>query len=325
MHDSDPRQSAENGQQSPVVTEAQTGEVGEQAVVVTETDRRIEMHKLTGVGPMYRQIADDLRQKIESGKLGHGDQLPTELELREGYEASRNTVRDAVKWLIGRGLVETRPGQGTFVVQKIDPFVTSLGSTGSGVGEGTAYYASQVEAERRKATVSAPRIEVKPGTEAAELHVAENETVVSRHQQRYIDGTPWSLQTSFYPMSFVNRGAVNLIQAVDMPDGVVKYLTKVLGIKEIRWRDTITVRAPDATEAAFFQLPDDGRVAVVEIRKTAFGASGEPLRLTVTTYPADRNKFLIDVGDVPAADGLAAPLNEANAPASGSSGQERQG
>jgi DNA-binding GntR family transcriptional regulator len=68
--------------------------------------------------PMYRQIAEDLRQKIESGELGHGDQLPTELELRERYEASRNTVRDAVKWLTTRGLVETRPGQGTFVVDR---------------------------------------------------------------------------------------------------------------------------------------------------------------------------------------------------------------
>lgn len=33
--------------------------------------------------PMYRQIAQDLLQKIESGELGRGDRLPTELELRE--------------------------------------------------------------------------------------------------------------------------------------------------------------------------------------------------------------------------------------------------
>jgi DNA-binding GntR family transcriptional regulator len=51
--------------------------------------------------PMYRQIAEDLRE----------------------HDASRNTVRDAVKWLTSLGLVETRPGQGTFVVDDIDPFV----------------------------------------------------------------------------------------------------------------------------------------------------------------------------------------------------------
>src|ERR1700735_2014379 len=97
---------------------------------------------------MYRQIAEDLRQKIESGHLGHGKQLPTALELREQYNhASPNTVRDAVKWLITRGLVETRPGQGTFVVEKIDPFVTTL--TGEPDEGDTVSYLSQVKSRRR--------------------------------------------------------------------------------------------------------------------------------------------------------------------------------
>jgi GntR family transcriptional regulator len=59
--------------------------------------------------PMYRQIAEDLRGRIESGELAPGRQLPTELELRESYSASRNTVRDAIKWLTSLGLVTTRP------------------------------------------------------------------------------------------------------------------------------------------------------------------------------------------------------------------------
>ena len=76
--------------------------------------------------PMYRQIAEQLREQIESGVLKPGQQLRTELELRELHGASRNTVRDAIKWLTTLGLVETRPGQGTFVVRKIDPFITTL-------------------------------------------------------------------------------------------------------------------------------------------------------------------------------------------------------
>jgi GntR family transcriptional regulator len=76
--------------------------------------------------PMYRQIAEDLRGKIERGKIAQGAQLPTEIELMEQYDASRNTVRDAIKLLTARDLVETRPGQGTFVVEKINPFVTTL-------------------------------------------------------------------------------------------------------------------------------------------------------------------------------------------------------
>src|SRR5260370_2387457 len=76
--------------------------------------------------PLYRQIADDLRIKIESGDLAQGSQLATEVELRDQYNASRNTVRDAIKWLTTLGLVEPRPGQGTFVVEKMQPFVTTL-------------------------------------------------------------------------------------------------------------------------------------------------------------------------------------------------------
>src|ERR1700694_3603497 len=120
--------------------------------------------------PMYRQIADDLRLQIEEGSLPPGHQLRTELELREKYNASRNTVRDAVKWLITRGLVETRPGQGTFVVEKIYPFVTTLTDdpeTGLGGGEGVVYIA-EVEAGRRRPAISDPRVEM----QQADLTVA---------------------------------------------------------------------------------------------------------------------------------------------------------
>jgi GntR family transcriptional regulator len=256
--------------------------------------------------PMYKQIAEDLRRQIESGDLPRGSQLPTELELREKYDASRNTVRDAVKWLITRGLVETRPGQGTFVVNKIIPFVTTLTGdpqTGFGGGEDDIYdlYDMEVKAERREPQASAPRVEIQQanGALANELQVEEKSAIVSRHQQRLIDETPWSLQTSFYPMSFVERGALRLIQATDIEQGTVAYLAETLQIQQAGWRDMITVRTPDKTETDFFGLPDDGRVSVIETRRTAFDEHGTPVRLTVSVYPADRNQFAVDVGRVP--------------------------
>ena len=252
--------------------------------------------------PMYRQIAKDLRQKIESGELGHGTQLPTELELREQYDASRNTVRDAIKLLITHGLVVSRPGQGTFVVEQIDPFVIVVKpETGFGLGEGAAY-ASDVAAVSRRPTVSDPPVEVQQATGviARELQLADGSLVVSRHQQRFIDDTPWSLQTSFYPMSLVEQGATSIVQALDIPNGVISYLAEVLGIKQVGWRDKITVRTPDPNEASFFRLADDGRIAVFETFRTSFDESGRPLRVTITVYPADRNQFVVNVGDVPA-------------------------
>jgi GntR family transcriptional regulator len=266
--------------------------------------------------PMYRKIAEDLRHQIEVGELPPGAQLRTELELREKYEASRNTVRDAIKWLITRGLVETRPGQGTFVPRKVTPFITTLtGDPKSGFpegdpykpsrrtegGEGEPYYAKEVIAWRREPTASDLKVEIQVASShlAPELELQAGATVISRNQQRSIDGTPWSLQTSFYPMAFVEDGAADLIKPEDIPSGTVEYLRKRLGIKQVGWRDVVTVRAPDAVESRFFELPDDGRVSVIETRRTAFDESGSAVRLTVSVYPADRNQFAVNVGIVP--------------------------
>src|SRR5579863_3832877 len=166
---------------------------------------------------MYRQIADDLQHKIETGELQRGSQLPTEIDLREQYKASRNTVRDAIKWLTTRGLVETRPGQGTFVTERITPLVTKL--TGPPEGGDEDVYLAEVVASSRRPTISTPRVEVQvaPLNVAKALHVEAGTQVVSRHQQRSIDDTPWSLQTSYYPMTLVTeKGATKLIQATDI-------------------------------------------------------------------------------------------------------------
>ena len=253
--------------------------------------------------PMYRVIAEDLQNQIEAGMLPAGAQLPTEQDLRDQYDASRNTVRDAIKWLITRGLVETRPGQGTFVLEKIVPFVTTLsGNAQTGFGSGEdAVYQGNTKIDTRNQEPRAPRVEIQIADTmiAQELKLPDGATVVSRHQTRLIGPTPWALQTSFYPMHLVVQGALRLMEAVDIHEGTVQYLKEELGIEQAGWRDTITVRAPDEDETAFFRLPEDGRISIVETRRTAFDTEGTPVRLTVTAYPADRNKFAINVGQVP--------------------------
>jgi GntR family transcriptional regulator len=255
--------------------------------------------------PKYRQIADNLRLRIESGQLPPDAQLPTETELSEEFDASRNTIRDAKKALISLGLVETRPGQGTFVTKQPDPLVTTLSAdqgTGLGGGEGAAFR-SEVSAEHRESTTSDPdvRLQTAAGEIAARLRVPEGTRLISRHQQRFIDGTLWSLQTSFYPRQFALKGAERLLDAEDIEEGTVKYLQETLGLKQVGYRDWITVRAPDLNEMAIFRLAPDGRAQVFEIFRTAFDQNGIPIRITVTVFPTDRNQFIVNVGDIPPA------------------------
>lgn len=64
----------------------------------------------------YRQIADDLRQRIQTGELAPGAMIPSELALVEQHGVSRGTVRSALAALVEDGLVEVVPGQGRRVV-----------------------------------------------------------------------------------------------------------------------------------------------------------------------------------------------------------------
>ncbi len=254
-------------------------------------------------GPLYRQIADDLQRRIDTGILTPGQRLPTESELQAQYGASRNTVRDAVRWLTTRGLVRTRPGRGTFVAEPTEPFITTLSAdpeTGLGGGEGRAFHA-EVLAQGRSPDASEPRVSVlqAAGVVADELQVAVGTSVVSRHQERFIDGAPFSLQTSYYPMALVHAGATHLLTPEAIHPGTGAYLEEVLGLRQARYSDLITVRTPTASETLFFELPDSGRVPVFETFRTAFDADGRPFRLTVSVFAADRNEFAVFSGVVP--------------------------
>lgn len=115
--------------------------------------------------PRYRQIAEDLSRQIESGELSPGEPLPSEVVLREKYgqegkEVSRNTVRDAIKLLISRGLIETRPGQGTFVLRQMVPFVTMLDTNPEPGGGAETVYESEVKRWGREPEPSLPKLEV---------------------------------------------------------------------------------------------------------------------------------------------------------------------
>ena len=77
---------------------------------------------------LYQQIVDQIEGRIVAGELKVGDQLPSERELAEQFTVSRIAVREAVKALQEKGLVEIRPGRGTFIVNGMpDKVRASLG------------------------------------------------------------------------------------------------------------------------------------------------------------------------------------------------------
>ena len=64
--------------------------------------------------PLWAQLEADLRRRLVAGAFG--ERFPTDRELVETYEVSRNTAREAVDRLCAEGLLERRRGRGTFLV-----------------------------------------------------------------------------------------------------------------------------------------------------------------------------------------------------------------
>lgn len=65
--------------------------------------------------PLYRQIADAIRQQIAAGQLHPGDALPTESALQTEFGVSRVTVRQALKQLTEQEIIESIQGSGSYV------------------------------------------------------------------------------------------------------------------------------------------------------------------------------------------------------------------
>ena len=66
-------------------------------------------------GRLYEQIVAQIEERIVRGELKVGDQLPAERDLATQFGVSRTAVREAVKALRQKGLVEIVPGRGTFI------------------------------------------------------------------------------------------------------------------------------------------------------------------------------------------------------------------
>lgn len=73
------------------------------------------VYKLVRTSRLYEQIVQQIEESIVKGALKPGDQLPAERELAQRFGVSRTAVREAVKALREKGLVEAYSGRGTFI------------------------------------------------------------------------------------------------------------------------------------------------------------------------------------------------------------------
>ncbi|MEB8386622.1 GntR family transcriptional regulator [Rhodobacteraceae bacterium KMM 6894] len=66
--------------------------------------------------PLYREIVNELLEKVTAGDLKLGDRLPPETDLATQYAVSRHTIRETMRCLQDLGMIERRKGAGTYLI-----------------------------------------------------------------------------------------------------------------------------------------------------------------------------------------------------------------
>lgn len=141
--------------------------------------------------PMYRQIADAIRDKISTGIYKVGEALPTEAQLREEFSVSRVTIRQALKLLIEQEELESIQGSGTYVKEsKINYNIYQQSS----FAEKWAHLQGVTHSDVLSFEVQAASL-----TMAEHLEVNEGERVFYIKRVRFLDETAITVEETWMP------------------------------------------------------------------------------------------------------------------------------
>jgi GntR family transcriptional regulator len=245
--------------------------------------------------PLYHQMAAVLREQIAQGTLKPGQQVPTEGELAELYDTSRNTVRLALNALRSEGLLTSIQGRGTFVrsAPAMKYYAASNGSRRKRLEADRRRdtFAQQVEAQgkvpRQDSTVDIVPADVEIATH---LNQDVGAQVGVRRRVMYADGEPVQLGDSYYPLSIV--AGTKIMQPADVIEGTDQVLED-LGHIPTLYEDEITWRMPTADEAT--KLHIEPGTPIGRLLRTTLDQNDLPIEVYSVILPGDRHVLLYEM------------------------------
>ncbi|CAN5859448.1 GntR family transcriptional regulator [soil metagenome] len=214
--------------------------------------------------PAYKQIADLLRDPLESGQVGPGDRLPSESDLMAATGVSRATVRRGLDVLIQEGRAESRPGEGVFAVGEPmrltirDPVETLAGGVGrNGLRRSMRDDAEAQGFEYRQRLVDSSEIDA-PDDVADALDVPRGTRVYARQRVVSLRApgaslfAPAKLGDSYYPLQFATAarsGGDDTTGTRGIHGGIAR-----AGYEPTRYEERVLFRMPTPSETRRLRL-----------------------------------------------------------------------
>lgn len=234
--------------------------------------------------PVYRRIAAQLRERIESGAYGPSDQLPSEKDLMVEFEIARGTAREAVNLLVQEGLVTTRQGRGAFVRRRRPMVLRPQAEFEPAPSEEMDRFMAQITAEGRAPAQTIAVEIITPPLYVAEKLGSTDDVVVVRRRTRSIDGEPYNINDSYFPAELVDGSEI--MRPVDITRGANQVLAE-LDAEQVRVIDEWHFRQPTPDEARRLELLPGTAVGVCWA--TGYDATGRAVRCVYNVLPGDRH------------------------------------
>jgi GntR family transcriptional regulator len=227
--------------------------------------------------PLYYQLAEVLRERISAGLLRPGDQLPAERELSDQAGISRMTARQAVAYLVRQGLLEVKPGIGTFVAA---PKLTHDALHLLSFTEEMMLHGGAVSSRVLEQSMATAPLRV-----AAGLHIDAGDPVVKIVRLRLADGAPLLLETIFVPA----RLCPGLVRVALESRSLYSILEEEYGLYLQFARQTIEATVANEFESQLFAIALDTPMLLLE--GVAYDQQKRPVESFKAIYRGDRFKF----------------------------------
>ena len=224
--------------------------------------------------PLYFQVAQHLEQMIESGELPMGTRLENEIDLADQLGLSRQTMRRAIEYLVGRGLLLRKRGIGTQVVQaKVTREV-----------ELTSLYDDLAKTGRDPSTtVVSFSTEPAPDALGAELGLAAGTPVYVFERLRFAGAEPLALMRNHVPEHLMR------LSAADLEAQGLYNLFRANGISMRIAKQSIGARAATAAEAR--ALAERKGAPLLTMERSAYDEQGRAVEHGRHVYRASRYRF----------------------------------
>jgi GntR family transcriptional regulator len=233
-----------------------------------------------GAPPLYYQVKQIIKEKIENGEYLAGDMVMSEAKFQEIYDISRTTIRQAINELVNEGYLKRVRGKGTVVsYEKVNENINKIISLSEelkmkGISFTTKYCQMTLEKANKQA--------------AQNLKLHEGEEAYKLARLRYVKNSPF-----VYTVTYLGKKLNLSLNSEEYQNSLYKLLEDKYDIKVSNGKDTF--ESVGASEEVSKYLGITIGEPILKRTRITYDQYGGIIEYTLCYYRGDRFKYTVEL------------------------------